>query len=61
LTVRFLVQTHLIRNVKDAMSWLIIAEMDTACIGVASATYDIVGLLAIRTQAPVEAAAPEAK
>jgi hypothetical protein len=43
------------------MSWLIIAEMDTAGIGVAPATYDIVGFPAIRTQAPVEAAPFEAK
>jgi small-conductance mechanosensitive channel len=61
LTVRFLVQTHLIRNVKDAMSRRIVAEMDAAGIGVASATYDIVGFPAIRTQVPVETAPSEAK
>ena len=43
LTVRFIVHTHLIRNAKDAMSRYIITEMDAAGIGIASATYDIVG------------------
>ncbi len=43
LTVRFLVGTHRIRGVKDAMSRQIIAELDAAGIGIASATYDIVG------------------
>ena len=43
LTVRFLVGTHRIREVKDAMSRQIIAELDAAGIGIASATYDIVG------------------
>ncbi len=48
LTVRFLVHTHRIRNVKDAMSRFILAEMDSAGIGIASATYDIVGFPPIR-------------
>ncbi len=43
LTVRFLVGTHRIRGVKDAMSRQIITELDGAGIGIASATYDIVG------------------
>ena len=43
LTVRFIVHTHLIRGVKDSMSRTIIGEMDKAGIGIASATYDIVG------------------
>ncbi len=47
LTARFLVHTHLIRNVKDAMSREIIAQFDEAGIGIASATYDIVGFPAI--------------
>ena len=48
LTVRFIVRTHLIRGVKDAMSREIIDRLDREGIGIASATYDIVGL------APVE-------
>ena len=44
LTVRFLVGTHRIRAAKDEMSRYIIGELDEAGIGIASATYDIVGL-----------------
>ncbi len=44
LTARFIVRTHLIRSVKDAMSREIIDTLDKAGIGIASATYDIVGL-----------------
>jgi small-conductance mechanosensitive channel len=51
LTVRFLVGTHRIRGVKDAMSRQIITELDTAGIGIASATYDIVGFPPIMMQA----------
>ncbi len=56
LTVRFLVGTHRIRGVKDAMSRQIITELDGAGIGIASATYDIVGFppIVMRTE-PVPA------
>ncbi len=47
LTVRFLVGTHRIRGVKDAMSRQVITGLDEAGIGIASATYDIVGFPAI--------------
>ena len=43
LTVRFIVTTHGIRGIKDAMSRRILTGMDEAGIGIASATYDIVG------------------
>jgi small-conductance mechanosensitive channel len=43
LTVRFIVYTHGIRGAKDAMSRYIIDQLDAAGIGIASATYDIVG------------------
>jgi small-conductance mechanosensitive channel len=43
LSVRFVVDIHGIRGVKDAMSRFIITELDRAGIGIASATYDIVG------------------
>ena len=43
LTVRFIVGTHQIRGAKDAMSRHIIEQLDAAGIGIASATYDIVG------------------
>ncbi|MBE7158115.1 MAG: mechanosensitive ion channel [Rhodospirillales bacterium] len=43
LTVRFILSTHQIRGAKDAMSRQIITALDEAGIGIASATYDIVG------------------
>ena len=57
LTVRFLLGTHQIRGAKDAMSRHIIDEFDNAGIGVASATYDIVGFPQLEMRAP---AAPPA-
>ena len=42
--MRFIVGTHRIRAAKDAMSRHIITELDKARIGIASATYDIVGI-----------------
>ncbi len=53
LTVRFVVGTHRIRGAKDAMSRHIIAELDAAGIGIASATYDIVGFPPIELRRPV--------
>ena len=47
LTVRFVIGTHRIRGAKDAMSRYIVLELDRAGIGIASATYDIVGFPAI--------------
>ena len=44
LTVRFVVGTHQIRGTKDAISRDMLAGFDAAGIGIASATYDIVGL-----------------
>jgi hypothetical protein len=44
LTVRFLVSAHGVREVKDAMSREILAAFDAAKIGIASATFEIVGL-----------------
>ena len=50
LTVRFIVTTHRIRATKDAMSRYIVEELDKADIGIASATYDIVGFPAINVR-----------
>ena len=50
LTVRFIVGTHGVRNVKDAMSRYIVDELDQAGIGIASSTYDIVGFPRIETR-----------
>jgi DNA-binding PadR family transcriptional regulator len=48
LTVRFIVKDHGTRVVKDAMSRDILLALDEAGIGVASATFDIVGLPPLR-------------
>ena len=50
LTVRFVVQDHGIREVKDAMARDILAGLEEAGIGIASGTYDIVGLPPIRIE-----------
>ena len=50
LTVRFIVTTHGIRGIKDAMSRYILEGLDAAGIGIASATYDIVGFPAIEVK-----------
>lgn len=44
LTVRFVVRDHGTRHIKDAMSREILDALDAAGIGLASATFDIVGL-----------------
>ena len=54
LSVRFIVAPHGVRGVKDAMSRDVLAGLDAAGIGIASATYDIVGLPPIRVRAPDE-------
>ncbi len=48
LTVRFVVNERGVRGVKDGMSREILAGMDTAGIGNASGTYEIVGLPSLR-------------
>lgn len=50
LTVRFITRTHGIRDVKDAMSREILTALETAGIGVASATFEIVGLPPLRIE-----------
>lgn len=48
LTVRFVVTDHSIRNIKDAVSRDILKAFDQAGIGIASATFDIVGFPSLR-------------
>jgi hypothetical protein len=48
--VRFLVHTHKIRDVKNAISREIMDGLDAAGIGIASGTYQIVGLPPITIQ-----------
>ena len=50
LTVRFLCRDHDIRGVKDRMNREVMGKLDEAKIGIASGTYDIVGLPPIRIQ-----------
>ena len=50
LTVRFLAHDHGTREVKDRMARQILARLDQAGIGIASATYDIVGLPPIKLE-----------
>jgi small-conductance mechanosensitive channel len=52
LTVRFLCSTHDIRALKDRISRDILAGLDDAGIGIASGTYEIVGLPPIRLENP---------
>jgi small-conductance mechanosensitive channel len=58
LTLRFVAHEHGVRELKNAMSRDIIAAMDEAGIGLASATYDIVGFPPIRIERDGAAHAP---
>jgi small-conductance mechanosensitive channel len=51
LSARFIARDHGVREMKDAMSREILEAFDDAGIGIASATYDIVGLPPIRVEA----------
>ena len=51
LTVRFIVKDHGVRETKDEISREILERLDEAKIGIASATYDIVGLPPLRIEA----------
>lgn len=57
LTVRFLTEDRGVRDLKDAMSREILREFDAAGIGLASVTFDIVGLPPVRL-VPAEQAEP---
>lgn len=50
LTVRFVVPERGVRGIKDAMSRDILRDLDAANIGLASGTYEIVGLPPIRVE-----------
>ncbi len=50
LTVRFIARDHGIRELKDAMSREILTALDDAGIGIASATFEVVGLPALRLE-----------
>ena len=50
LAVRFIVEDHGIREVKDRISRDIMDRFDEAGIGIASSTYDVVGMPPLRVQ-----------
>ena len=50
LAVRFIARTHGIRDLKNAMSREILEELEKAHIGIASSTYDIVGMPPLQVQ-----------
>ena len=50
LSVRFVAEEHGVRGLKDAMSREILECLDAAGIGIASATYDVVGLPPVRVE-----------
>lgn len=58
LSARFLVEDHGIRDVKDKISRQVLSELEKAGIGIASGTYEIVGMPPLRVQItePAEAA-----
>lgn len=58
LAVRFLCNTRDIRSLKDAISRDILAGLEAAKIGIASSTYDIVGLPPIRIETMPGASKP---
>jgi small-conductance mechanosensitive channel len=53
LNLRFLVPVHGVRSVKDELARLIMERFDEAGIGIASATYDIIGFPPIRFEGPI--------
>jgi small-conductance mechanosensitive channel len=56
LAVRFLCPTHDIRDLKSRIGRQILAGLDEAKIGIASSTYDVVGLPPIRVEGPIQIA-----
>ncbi len=52
LTIRFIVSEHKVRDVKDAISREILRGFDGEGIGIASATYDVVGFPPLRIEDP---------
>jgi small-conductance mechanosensitive channel len=61
LSIRFLCGTHDVRGLKDRVSREMLSALETANIGIASSTYDIVGFPPIRIESaiPGVATSPE--
>lgn len=58
LSLRFVVRHRGVREIKDRISREVLAGLDAAGIGIASATYDIVGLPPVRVTGPGADAVP---
>jgi small-conductance mechanosensitive channel len=56
MSVRFITRSHGVRALKDTMSREILDALDAAKIGIASSTYDVVGMPPIRVQLDAGAA-----
>ena len=54
LSVRFIAFDHDIRRLKDKMSRQILDDLEKANIGIASSTYDIVGMPTIKVNVETE-------
>jgi hypothetical protein len=50
MTVRFIAEDHGVRDLKDAMTREILPALEKAKIGIASATFEIVGLPPLRVE-----------
>ncbi|MGI8962300.1 MAG: hypothetical protein ACR2IV_21590 [Bryobacteraceae bacterium] len=50
MSVRFIVEDHGVRGIKSLMSRDILSELERAGIGIASGTYEIVGLPPVKVQ-----------
>ncbi len=50
LALRFVVSDHGVREIKDHISRDILAGFEEAGIGIASSTYDVVGMPTVRVQ-----------
>ena len=56
LSLRFLTTEHGVRDIKDRMSRSILKQLSDAGVGIASSTYDIVGMPPIKVKLETEAA-----
>jgi hypothetical protein len=61
MTVRFICEDHGIRALKDAMTRDILRALDEAKIGIASATFEIVGAPRLNVEAHVDGASPHTR
>jgi small-conductance mechanosensitive channel len=58
MTLRFIARSHGVRDLKDKMSREIIDALDEAKIGIASSTYDVVGMPPLRVRVEENSVTP---